>query len=116
MVFAVLGGFSVWRLNHERQSAPAEAAHAQRSLQFTLNPFSAGPTNQGRPSDLRATELLAKDMQEAKSLQEDPLRQSEIFMTLGGVFDNTGDYDMARKDLAEEDAALEAQLLVASYH
>jgi serine/threonine-protein kinase len=90
IVVAVLSVFFVWRLNRERQNALAEAAHAQRILQFTLNLFSADSSNDGQRQDLRASDLLARGMQEAKALQGDPLRQSEIFMTLGSVFQKIG--------------------------
>ena len=101
-VFIIINGLSgafVWRLNRERQAALSEAAHANRLLQFTLNLFDSGQAEAGPPSDLRVTQVLERGALEARTLQKDPLRQSELFMTLGSVFYRMSEYEKAETNL-----------------
>ena len=95
-VISILTGVFVWRLNRERQAVLAESAQATRLLQFTLNLF-AGRAGGGPPADLRVTQVLDRGISTAETLRGDPLRESEILMTLGSVFDKMGDFEKAEQ-------------------
>jgi eukaryotic-like serine/threonine-protein kinase len=89
-----LTGTFVWRLNQERKAALAEANRANRLLSFTQGLF-GGDEESGPPSDLRVVQVLDKGVKEAKLLQGDPVRQSELLMTLGSIYGNLGDFGKA---------------------
>ena len=97
-VLAVLLGlvsFYTIRLTAARNTAVTEAARTQRIQRFMLNLFTGGETAVGPAEDLRVLTLLDRGAQEARSLEAEPLVQSELYETLGGVYRTLGKFDQA---------------------
>ncbi len=105
ILLSVLSGVFIWRLNQERRAVLAESARVKRLLQFTLDLFGGGQREAGPPGGMRVFQLLDMGTQRARSLQSDPLQQSEILMTLGPIFQSMGELSKA------EDAIKTAFLL-----
>jgi eukaryotic-like serine/threonine-protein kinase len=95
---ALLAGlvlFYTLRLASARNAALAEAARTERVLRFTLNLFDGGDKEAGPARDLRVTTLLDRGVAEARSLDQYPAVQAELFETLGEVYQKLGDLDRA---------------------
>jgi eukaryotic-like serine/threonine-protein kinase len=99
VLITALTGIFIWRLNRERQAALSEAAHANQLLHFTLNLFRGGKNGAGPPSELRVTEVLERGALEARTLEGDPTRQSEMLMTLGAVFQSMSEPSKAEENI-----------------
>jgi eukaryotic-like serine/threonine-protein kinase len=91
--------FYTIRLNEARKEAVAEATRAGRIRGFLVNLFNAGDTIAGPSSDLRVLTLLDRGVAEARSLDQDPEAQSEIYRTLGDVYQKLGRLDQAGQAL-----------------
>ncbi|MEP7367584.1 MAG: serine/threonine-protein kinase, partial [Acidobacteriota bacterium] len=79
VTITVLIAFFTSRLATERNSALAEAARTQRIQRFMLNLFQGGDVEAGPAKDLRVTALLERGVQEASTLDQDPLVQAELY-------------------------------------
>jgi len=105
LVIAGLSGGFVWRLNRERQTALAEAERAERMLQFTLNLFSGGQSDVrdeaggGPRAGMLVSELIEKSARQVRTLSGEPLEQSEMFMTIGQVYEQMGDLGKAEENI-----------------
>ncbi len=108
ILISALSGVFLWRLNQERRAVLAESARVKRLLQFTIDLFGAGQREAGPPSQMRVSELLDTGMRRAGSLQQDPLQQSEILMTLGPIFQSLG-------ELGKAEAAIKSAWLLRSH-
>jgi eukaryotic-like serine/threonine-protein kinase len=94
---AVLGLviFFTVRLAAARNAALAEAARTRRIQEFMLDLFDGGDKSAGPSNDLRITTLLDRGVQSARSLDADPPVQTELFATLGGMYQKLGNLDQA---------------------
>ncbi|MBL8238259.1 MAG: serine/threonine protein kinase [Bryobacterales bacterium] len=87
--------FYTFRLQAARNEAVAEAARAQRMTRFVLNLFEGGDQYAGPEKDLRVVTLVERGEAEARALVGDPVAQTEMFRTLGGVQRKLGNLDKA---------------------
>lgn len=87
--------FYTVRLRQARDSALAEADRAQRAQRFTQNLFEGGDRTAAPAETLRVLSLLDRGLQEARSLESDPRSQSELFLTLGTIYQKLGALDRA---------------------
>ena len=101
IAIAALSGLFIWRLNQERQAVISEAARATRLLQFTLDLLGGGQRQSGAQSDLRVSQLLDRGRLRAKTLQGDPLGQSEILMTIAAMFQSMSELSQAEECVQE---------------
>ncbi len=99
IVISAMTGVFIFRLSQERQAVLSESARVSRLLAFTLDLFGGGQREAGPPADLRVSELLERRAQRTQILRGDPLQQSEILMTLGTIFQNTGQLDKAEENI-----------------
>ncbi len=122
LVVALVIFFTV-RLAIARNAALAEAARTQRIQKFMTNLFQGGDASAGPADNLRVVTLLDRGVQEAQSLNAEPEVQSELYETLGTLYQKLGKLDQAntllnsslqaRESLYGPDAAPVAEGLVA---
>lgn len=122
LILGLTGAF-VRRLNQERQAVLSKSAQTTRLLQFTLDLVGGGQRESGPPTSVRASQVLEKAALYARTLQGDELRQSEILMTVGAMFQSMGELGKAeenitaawalRKRMPAGSAALAAQSQIA---
>jgi len=96
LVIGLVTFFTV-RLAKARDVALAEAARTQRIQRFTMNLFQGGDEAVGPADDLRVITLVDRGVQEAHALTGDPRSQTEIYQTLGTVYQNLGKLEEANK-------------------
>ena len=87
--------FFTIRLAIARSAAVAEAARAERVQKFLFNLFQGGDQAAGPSDELRVVSLLDRGVQEAQSLEAEPLVQAELFQTLGTIYQKLGKLDRA---------------------
>jgi serine/threonine-protein kinase len=90
-----LTAFYTVRLKTARDAALAEAARSQRMQAFTLNLFRGGDEAVGPAESLRVISLLDRGVEEARSLDREPLVQAELSYTLGGLYERLGNFARA---------------------
>ena len=90
-----LTAFYTVRLKTARDAALAEAARSQRMQAFTLNLFRGGDEAVGPAESLRVISLLDRGVEEARSLDREPLVQAELRYTLGGLYERLGNFSRA---------------------
>ncbi len=90
-----LVAFDGVRLTRARIAAEHEAARTSRVEAFMLNLFQGGDASAGPADSLRVTTLLARGVQEARSLSTDPAVQADLYLTLGGIYQKLGQFDRA---------------------
>jgi len=91
---AVVAFYTV-RLRESRDTALAEAARAERVQRFTQSLFEGGDPSAAPPDSLRVLTLVDRGLQEVRSLEGDPKTQSELLLTLGGLYQKLGRLDRA---------------------
>ena len=84
-----------------------QAARSDRLLRFVLGLFEGGDRGGAPAADLRVVSLLERGVREARSLDDDPRAQAEMFLTLGRVYQELGDLESADDLLT---AALDSRL------
>jgi serine/threonine-protein kinase len=94
LIIALVTFFAV-RLAKARDAALAEAAHTQRTQQFMTNLFQGGDAAAGPSDSLRVITILDRGVQEAKTLDNDPKVQAELYQNLGGIYQKLGKFDQA---------------------
>jgi serine/threonine-protein kinase len=97
-VFVIVVGMAVFytmRLTNARNAALAEAARAQRIQRFTLNLFEGGDKAAGPADSLRVVTLLERGLGEARRLDAEPKVQAELYLTLGGIYQQLGNLSRA---------------------
>jgi serine/threonine-protein kinase len=94
VISAQAGVFTI-RLARARNAALAEAARTQRIQRFMLNLFEGGHQEAGPAESLRVIALLDRGVQEARTLNQDPRVQAELYQTLGGIYEKMGKFDQA---------------------
>ena len=89
-VFAAVVGLTVFytvRLASARNAAVAEAARTQRIQRFMLDLFRGNEDDAVGPADsLRVVTLIGRGVEQARTLDEEPAVQAELFETLGGIY------------------------------
>jgi len=115
--------FFTVRLAIARNAALAEAARTQRIQRFMTNLFQGGDEAAGPADSLRVVTLLDRGVQDAQSLNAEPVVQAELYETLGGIYQKLGKLDQAntllrsalesRKSHSGADSLEVAQTLVA---
>jgi eukaryotic-like serine/threonine-protein kinase len=85
----------VIRLARARNAALAEATRTQRIERFMLNLFDGGDKAAGPADSLRAVTLLDRGVQNARSLNAEPVVQADLFQTLGNMYQKLGKFDRA---------------------
>jgi serine/threonine protein kinase/tetratricopeptide (TPR) repeat protein len=112
VIFAIVAAqaavFTI-RLARARNAALAEAARTQRIQRFMLNLFEGGHQEAGPAENLRVIALLDRGVQEARTLNQDPRVQAELYQTLGGIYEKMGKFDRADSLLR---SALDQQRLI----
>src|SRR5437660_5809923 len=86
--------FYTVRLTTARNAAVAEAGRTQRIQHFMLNLFQGVDTTVGPPDTLHVVTLVDRGVQDAKSLDGQPV-QAELYETLGGIYQKLGKLDRA---------------------
>jgi len=87
--------FFTLRLARARDAALAEAARTQRIQHFMTNLFQGGDEAAGPAENLRVVSLLDRGVQEAQALSSDPGVQAQLYLTLGGIYQQLGKFDQA---------------------
>lgn len=97
-VFVAVTGLIVFftvRLALARNAALAEAARTQRIQKFMINLFQGGDAAAGPADSLRVVTLLDRGVLDAKSLNNDPRVQAELYLNLGGIYQKLGKLEQA---------------------
>ena len=98
LVLLVIGGLTAAyarRLAAAQTATAVQAARSERLLRFVLGLFDGGDRGGAPPADLRVVSLLERGVREARSLDDDPRAQAEMFLTLGRVYQELGDLERA---------------------
>lgn len=91
----LLVAFYTVRLAIARNVAEAEAARAGRIQRFTLSLFEGGDDAVGPADSLRVVTLIDRGVQEARTLDNEPAVQAELYQTLGGIYQKLGNFARA---------------------
>jgi tetratricopeptide (TPR) repeat protein len=97
-VLATVVGLVVFytvRLARARDEAVAEVARTERIQRFMLNLFRGGDEALGPADSLRVLTLLDRGADEARALDRDPTAQSDLRLTLGGLYQKLGNFGRA---------------------
>jgi len=94
-IFLALIVFYSVRLAKARNAELSEAARTQRIQRFMLNLFQGGDEIAGPADNLRVLTLLDRGLQEARSLDNEPAVQADLFEALGGIYQKLGKFDQA---------------------
>lgn len=98
IVTAVVIGVIVFytvRLTSARNAAVAEAARTQRIQRFTMSLFEGGDRDVGPADSLRVVTLVDRGVQEARTLDQEPAVQAELYQTLGSIYQKLGNFTRA---------------------
>ena len=98
LVLLVIGGLTAAytrRLAAAQTATAVQAARSERLLRFVLGLFDGGDRGGAPAADLRVVSLLERGVREARSLDDDPRAQAEMFLTLGRVYQELGDLERA---------------------
>ncbi len=87
--------FYTVRLTRARNAALAQAERTKRIQSFMLNLFQGGDPSAAPADDLRVVTLLDRGVMEARNLDAEPAVQAELYETLGGIYEQLGEYDRA---------------------
>jgi serine/threonine-protein kinase len=94
LIVGMVSFFTV-RLAKARNAALAEAARTQRIQKFMLNLFDGGDQEVGPSDSLRVVTLLDRGLLEAKTLNNDPKIQGELYQNLGDIYEKLGKFEQA---------------------
>ena len=103
VLLMAMAGFFTVRLATARNAALAEAARTERIQKFMLNLFDGGDQSVGPSDSLRVITLVDRGVLEAKTLNNDPKIQGELYQNLGDIYEKLGKFEPA-------DALLESAL------
>ena len=92
LMVGMLSFFTV-RLAKARNAALAEAARTERIQKFMLNLFDGGDQQVGPSDSLRVVTLVDRGLLEAKTLNNDPKIQSELYQNLGDIYEKLGKFE-----------------------
>lgn len=88
-----LVAFFTFRITKARDAALAEAARTERIQEFMMDLFQGGDESTGPSDQLRVITLVDRGAEEAQVLNNDPKIQSELYETLGEIYEQLGKYD-----------------------
>jgi serine/threonine-protein kinase len=97
-IFAFVVGLTTFytlRLATARNQAVAETARTQRIQRFMLSLFEGGDESTGPADTLRVVTLIDEGVRQARALDREPVVQTELFHTLGGIYQQLGQFDRA---------------------
>lgn len=94
LVFGLSALFTV-RLAKARDAALREAARTRRIQKFMLKLFDGGDEAAGPSDSLRVVTLVDRGLQEAKTLNNDPEIQTDLYQNLGDIYQKLGKLDKA---------------------
>ncbi|HTV02263.1 MAG TPA: serine/threonine-protein kinase [Luteitalea sp.] len=102
VVVAIAGllTFYTSRLGAARNTALAQAARTERIQRFMLSLFSADERHDAPAADLRVLTLLDRGAKDAQKLEDEPAVQSELFHTLGTIYQQLGRHEEADRLLS----------------
>ena len=95
LILAAVIGFYTIRLADARDAAVADAERARRIQAFVTGLFQGGDEAAGPADTLRVITLLRQGVEEARVLDAAPDVQADLFETLGGIFQEFGDFETA---------------------
>ncbi len=101
--------FYTARLTAARNDALIEAARAQRIQRFTMNLFQGGDREAGPADSLKVISLVDRGLVEARALSVEPALQSEMFETLGSIYEKLGNLGRAESLLVQAVAQRRSQ-------
>ncbi len=91
----LMGAYSAIRLSKARQAILASAERTQRVQKFMLRLFDGDDPSVGPAGDLRVITLIERGTREARSLNNEPAMQAELYQTLGNIYQKFGKLDRA---------------------
>src|SRR4030095_11480255 len=94
VMVGMLSFFTI-HLAKARNVALAEAARTERIKKFMLNLFDGGDEEVGPSDSLRVVTLLDRGLLEAKTLNNDPKIQGELYQNLGDIYEKLGKFEQA---------------------
>jgi len=94
LIIAMLAFFTL-RLAKARNAALAEAARTERIQKFMLNLFEGGDEAAGPADSLRVVTLVDRGVLEAKTLNNDPKAQGELYQNLGDIYEKLGKFEQS---------------------
>lgn len=95
LALVALVTFYTVRLRDSRDTALAEAARAERVQRFMQSLFEGGDPSAAPADTLRVLTLVDRGLREVRGLEGDPRTQSELLLTLGGLYQKLGKLDRA---------------------
>lgn len=98
--FVGLTVFYTARLAKARDAALLEELHTRRVQRFMVSMFGADH-NAGPPDTLRVKDVLESAVEQAGKLNQDPAMQTQLYETLGGIYQSLGEYDRAQSLLQQ---------------
>lgn len=87
--------FFTLRLTKARNLAQNEAARTERIQQFMMNLFQGGDEAAGPATDMKVTAMMDRGVLQAQALNADPRVQSDLYETLGSIYQKLGKVDRA---------------------
>jgi serine/threonine-protein kinase len=90
LTITALVTFYTVRLRASRDAALIEAARAERVQRFMQSLFEGGDPTAAPADTLRVLTLVDRGLQEVQSFAGDPRTQSELLLTLGGLYQKLG--------------------------
>jgi tetratricopeptide (TPR) repeat protein len=94
------GSFYGVRLAEARNAAVQEAARTQRIQRFTLSLLQGGEDEVSPADSLRVLTLIDRGLEEARMLDAEPVAQTDLLRTLGGIYHKLGKLERADSLLA----------------
>ena len=82
--------FYTGRLKHARDAAVAEVERTKRIEDFTRGLFDSGERDYAPSKDLRVLTLVERGLTQARGLGADPTAQSDLYATLGSIYQRLG--------------------------
>ena len=94
MIVGLVTFFTV-RLKMARDAALSEAARTVRIQQFIANLFQGGDAAAGPSDSLRVITIVDRGVQEARTLDQDPKVQADLYENLGSIYQKLGKFEQA---------------------
>ncbi len=94
-LMVALSAYYAMNLATARNAAETEAARTARIQQFMLNLFEGGDGVAGPSSDLKVVTLIERGVEQARTLDNEPAVQADLYRTLGGILQKLGQFRQA---------------------
>ncbi len=101
-LLVMLGGYIVVNVRHAGElrvaldRAQQEAAKAEQVSAFMVRMFEGNDPDNAQGADVTGRELLARGVERADELSDEPVLQAQLLDTIGGVYRSLGQYATAR--------------------